>query len=101
MHWDKITSDMYLYGSQILHSTSRGRSFTTVLTLGEGENIRNIVSGGLLGDVVAVCSLLFCIQVLMPRDKPAFSVSSENVSSKLRNSCDFRSRNPGESSSQT
>ena len=101
MHWDKITSDMYLYGSQILHSASRGRSFTTVLTLGEGENIRNIVSGGLLGDVVAVCSQLFCIQVLMHKKKPACGVSSENVLSKSRISCDFRSRNPAESSSQT
>ncbi|KAL5263371.1 hypothetical protein ACHWQZ_G008665 [Mnemiopsis leidyi] len=54
VHWDEITSHMYLYGSQILSSTSRGRSVTTVLTLEEGESIRNMVSSGLLGDVVAI-----------------------------------------------
>ena len=56
VHWDEVTSDLYLYGSQILHSSSRGQTLTTVLTLEEGELVRDVVSGGLFGDILAVSS---------------------------------------------
>lgn len=53
VHWDPLTSDMYVYGSHVLHSSTRGVHSRVVLTLGDGDTVQRMGSGP-SGDVLAV-----------------------------------------------